>query len=249
MESFRRSFDRVYGMKPDMLQLGFLKVLKGTKIRRDAGKHGYRYRNYPPYEILYNSYIGFDEILELKGMEDLVGRYYNSGRFVKTLDYLTNRYFGSAFDFFRAFNRFSLETGRKGTPAALKELYGALYCFAASFADGEGLSAANEFMKLDFLASDSSGCLPPVLIRDLPDGFRDICFGFLKDRRNIERYLPEFTGLPAKEIYKKVHFEPFSIDITQTGYIAFSEKPLVLLFDYSSRDRVSGLFHYDLIYI
>lgn len=242
MASFGNSFDTVYGLAPHQLQLGFLKLLKGTRIRRQANLHDYKFSDHPPYEVLANKFISFDELSEMKGVEELLDRYYNSGRFVSTLDFLL-QFAGSAFDFYLGFYRFNLSRGRARLPAAMKELYTVLFEYAADIC-GSRTDAVMEFMRLDFLSSDSSGCLPPMLARPLKEAFRDSCFEFLKKEENINRYLPGFSGLPAKTIYKKVRFELFNL-VFSSGAVCFDPAVhTLLLFDYSEKDRVSGLYRY-----
>ncbi|MPN01684.1 hypothetical protein SDC9_148895 [bioreactor metagenome] len=85
---FKKSFDETIAIEPDMLQLGFLKLLKGTKIRKEADKFYYRYASFPPYEVISNDFISSDELMRLKDIEDLVDRYYNSGAFYLSLKYI-----------------------------------------------------------------------------------------------------------------------------------------------------------------
>ncbi len=95
-DSFRRSFNEVYKMKPEQLQLGFLKVLKGSHMEAMAAKYGLAYRTQPPYEIISTRWLSFGEVLKLKGVEDMVEVYYNSGQFATTLE-LMEPEFANAF--------------------------------------------------------------------------------------------------------------------------------------------------------
>lgn len=99
LESFRRSFDEVFFMGPEQLQLGFLKVLKGAKMHEKASEYGIVYHNEPPYEVFSTAWISYEEILLLKGVEEMVEVYYNSHQFDRTLGELLKRY-QSPFDFF-----------------------------------------------------------------------------------------------------------------------------------------------------
>ena len=241
--SFRTSFDAVYRLSPHQLQLGFLKLLKGTRIRRQADSHGYAYTDCPPYEILFSKYMSYAEIIELKGIEGLLDRYNNSGRFGNTLRYLL-RFFTSPFDFYLAFFRFNLSKGSAARlPAALKGLYALLSEFAEGV-PGCDAAAVKEFMRLDFLASEGPGAMPAALAGQAGEGFRDSCFAFLKNEENVKRWLPGFAGIPAKAIYKKVHFEIFNLDFSSGAPGYAPDRQTVLLFDYSARDRVSGLYGY-----
>lgn len=240
--SFRESFDAVYGLRPHQLQLGFLKLLKGTRIRREAALHGYGFSSSPPYEMLFNKYLGFDELLALKGVEELLDRYFNSGRFSYTLEFLL-KHLGPAFDFFLAFHRFNLARGLNRLPAGLKELYGLLAEFAASTGAVDA-DALKEFLRLDYLGTDGSGSLPQGLYRPAASDFRDKCFSFLRREGNVRNCIPALAGLPAKEIYKKVHFDLFSLDFS-SGAARYDENArTVLLFDYTSKDRVTGAYRF-----
>ncbi|MCD8020735.1 MAG: B12-binding domain-containing radical SAM protein [Clostridiales bacterium] len=107
---FRTSFNDLYAHAPDQLQLGFLKVLKGTRMEAEVREHELRYRSRPPYEVLSTRWLSYDEVIRLKGIEELVEMYYNSGQYSCTLQYVIP-YFESPFDFFE---QFSLEYRKKG---------------------------------------------------------------------------------------------------------------------------------------
>ena len=91
-ESFEISFQAVYNMKPDQLQMGFLKVLKGSLMKTDSKPYGIIYRDNAPYEVLYTDHLTYEEMLKLKGICDMVEVYYNSGQFSNTLLYLEHFY-------------------------------------------------------------------------------------------------------------------------------------------------------------
>ena len=100
---FRKSFNDLYIHHPNQLQLGFLKVLKGTRMEEEAAEHGVVYRSRPPYEVLSTRWLGYADIIRLKGIEELVEMYYNSGQFSCTLACVVPR-FASPFDFFEQFS-------------------------------------------------------------------------------------------------------------------------------------------------
>ena len=104
-ESFRRSFDFVYFMKPDQLQLGFLKVLKGSLMEEKAREYGITCKSMEPYEVLSTRWISYEEILKLKTVESMVEVYYNSGQFQYTLNWLTG-FWEDAFSFYEDLGRF-----------------------------------------------------------------------------------------------------------------------------------------------
>ena len=85
--SFGTSFDDVFNLRPDVLQLGFLKLLRGTEIRSEEEKYGYRYNSKPPYEVLKNDFLSYEDVLLLKGIEEVFERYYNSGVFKGAMEF------------------------------------------------------------------------------------------------------------------------------------------------------------------
>ncbi|MDO4473355.1 MAG: B12-binding domain-containing radical SAM protein [Eubacteriales bacterium] len=92
MESFRKSFNDVCELRPEQLQLGFLKVLKGSFMNENKDAYGLAYKNTPPYEVLYTKWLSYADVLRLKGVEEMVEVYYNSGQFSKTLPELEKRF-------------------------------------------------------------------------------------------------------------------------------------------------------------
>ena len=91
-ESFGHSFDVVYKMKPSQLQLGFLKVLKGSPMQAQASQYGILSQAEPPYEVLKTPWLSYDDIIRLKGLEEMVETYYNSGQFSNTVKVLCKQF-------------------------------------------------------------------------------------------------------------------------------------------------------------
>ena len=109
-DTFHRSFNDVYRMKPDQLQLGFLKVLKGSLMEQEAQKYGILHKEKEPYEVLSTNWLSYREILKLKRVESMVEVYYNSGQFQNTLEYLVPQ-FEDAFIFYEKLGAFYEEKG------------------------------------------------------------------------------------------------------------------------------------------
>ncbi len=98
-ERFIVSFNDVHAMKPNQLQLGFLKVLKGSKMHRLRKEYGIVYWDKAPYEVLYTNWVSYDEVLQLKGVEEMVEVYYNSNQYMNTIRYLLH-FFETPYDFY-----------------------------------------------------------------------------------------------------------------------------------------------------
>lgn len=125
-DSFTKSFDDVYGLGADNLQLGFLKLLKGTAIRA-AGPHGFVYRDKAPYEIIKNNYISAHELMKLKMVETVLELYANKEGFASSLKLLINKYGQSPFAFFMNFAEFFFEEGFQNRSHKKEDLYRILY--------------------------------------------------------------------------------------------------------------------------
>lgn len=98
-DSFKKSFDDVFAMRPEQLQLGFLKVLKGSPLALKKAEYGLKHTEFPPYEVLATRWISYDELMVLKAVEEMVEVYYNSGQFMNTIDLMMG-YFERPFAFF-----------------------------------------------------------------------------------------------------------------------------------------------------
>ena len=106
MTSFRKTFNDVFAMRPEELQLGFLKLLRGTGLRLEAEKYGYTYVDVAPYEIFSNNVLTFDDIVRIKHAEDVLEKYWNAHRMDHTIEYLVTEVFETPFDFFQNFGTY-----------------------------------------------------------------------------------------------------------------------------------------------
>ena len=107
-DSFRHSFNDVYALKPQQLQLGFLKVLKGSHMMEMCREYGIVYKTQEPYEVLSTKWLDYDHVLKLKTVENMVEVYYNSGQFQNTLEYL-EKFFPDAFSIYERLGSFYME--------------------------------------------------------------------------------------------------------------------------------------------
>lgn len=159
-ERFKESFNDVYPLNAHQLQLGFLKLLSGAPLNDIAEKHGYKFTSYPPYEILKNKYISYDEIEHLKEIEDVLEKYYNSGRFIFSLKELEN-YFESPFDFYEKIAEFFKEKNLTFASVSSKKLYDLLNEFSK-----KNNCDISEILLRDFYLSENSE-IPPESLKSL----------------------------------------------------------------------------------
>ena len=131
IESFRNSFNDVYNMEPDELQLGFLKLLYGSTMYYDAEGYGIVCKSFPPYEVLYTNWLSFEDVLSLKKTEEVVEIYYGTGQFVNIINYLV-RFFETPYDFYKALGEFYSEKSDGGKKHSRIDRYNLLLDFAES---------------------------------------------------------------------------------------------------------------------
>lgn len=153
-DSFKKTFNDVFELRPEELQLGFLKMLRGTGLRLRAEHHGYVYMDHSPYEILKNNVLSFEDITKIKQVEDVLEKYWNDHRMDKTIEYLVTHLFPSPFDFFQDFGTYWDEKGWTRIGHQLEDLYKHLYDFLGSIKRNE-LTIASGFMKYDYLRNQN----------------------------------------------------------------------------------------------
>ena len=127
--SFRKSFNDVYNMKPDELQLGFLKILYGSTMYDDANQYGIVCKSFPPYEVLYTDWLSFEDVLSLKKTEEVVEVYYGTGQFVNSINYLI-QFFETPYDFYKALGEFYSEKSDGGKKHSRIDRYNIVLDFA-----------------------------------------------------------------------------------------------------------------------
>ena len=159
LESFSKSFDDVYAMKPDQLQLGFLKVLHGTRMEKEADIHGLVYRKRPVYEVLSTRWLSYEDVLVLKNVEETVEDYYNSGQFTATLSWVM-KYFNSPFRFFREFGDFLRQNGYRSANQNRIGKYMALRIFLQEHFLKEESGFIDELLTFDFCLREKLNRVP-----------------------------------------------------------------------------------------
>lgn len=123
-ERFTHSFNEVFALGAKELQLGFLKMLRGTHLRNDANKYGYLYSDDAPYEIKYNNDISIEELLHIHEAEHALERYWNSGRFSNTMkEIFANYYFGRYFEFFNEIAQYCVQQNFPHSGYQLEDLF------------------------------------------------------------------------------------------------------------------------------
>lgn len=237
-ERFGCSFDDLYAHEPDQLQLGFLKVLKGTMMEEEVKKYSILYRNQPPYEVLGTKWLSYDEIILLKGVEELVELYYNSGQYTLTLKYAVP-FFESPFRFYEMFSAWYRGKGYHKLNHNRLEKYNILREFLREHIDENEWDTLDEIMIYDmYLRENVKG--RPAWAKDTAQYKKEWKALY---REQGEKLFPEDVqaGIyDSKRAANQSHIEVFEIDIKkfeQSGQV--EKKQVFCLFDYSRRNPLN----------
>lgn len=223
LESFKKSFNDVHAIRPDEIQLGFLKLLKGSSMREEAKKWGIVYSPYAPYEIIRSKDISYGELLLLKKVEAMVDKYYNSCKFNNVIKFFLNIY-EKPFDFYYDLSVFFEEKGNFKRSLGNVEYYKILLDFYNEKIKGEEEGLLKEVLKFDYLCFNKKRWLPDFLLRTITK----------EEEQNIK------DSFNRQMPFKKSHIEKFEIDIInyiKNGEIKSEEKYLIfdeMNFDYNS---------------
>lgn len=222
LAEFRNSFNDVYDLRPNCLQLGFLKVLKGSNIWKDREKYGIKYLPDPPYTVLETKCLSHQEILELSRIEDLLDKYYNSGIFPHSL-ILAESIFADPFIFYREFASFWQEQNWFNQAWKQKALFEKIWQFMVSRLHSqrpgfnkEKITFMQEALKFDYYLLERPGDIPEFLLRNSQSS-ETYRYQIDKDkyrRSDIwEELIPESKQMDKRQWARATAMEYFAIDI------------------------------------
>ena len=209
-ESFERSFNDVYNIKPEKIQLGFLKLLKGSQLRIDEEKYGYKYLDTPPYEVMENNYMKYHEIIKLKSIEELVDKYYNEGYFKHSLEFIISNYYNSPFKFYQEFSSYWISKNLYDMSHSRDKLYKILYDFYSE----KKLTHNESFMdliKYDYIRNNGKNPIPNWIISNKLDN--SMIHEVLKDQEVLGDLSHEYRKIATKKLLKTTQIEEFQNNI------------------------------------
>lgn len=251
-ETFMRSFDDVYRMRPDQLQMGFLKVLKGSYMEEQVAAYDLKYRGIPPYEVLSTKWLPYSNVIRLKGVEDMVEVYYNSGQFPATMKLLEKK-FARPSEIFTSLAEYYEKNGLTGISHSRLARYEILYRFLeekevkveqstpaaedpAGTEQKTGVKAAETAVKLT-LADFRDSLMYDLYVREnikSRPSFASDQSPYKKEVREFfmaeeerPQWLTDYAGFDSKQMAKMAHLEHM-------------EDGTFVLFDYKNRDPLSG---------
>lgn len=216
-EIFKNSFEYVHELKPEMIQLGFLKLLKGTQMYDEIEKYEYKYFSKPPYEVFSNRFISFAEIIKLKNFEKILDYYYNSEKFSMSVKYIIKRYYKGSFDFYEEIAAYYDKKGYLKVSHKETALFDILHNFYIEKEFGD-IKIFEEYLKFDFIMLGKPGFYPQWLISR-------------KDSELHNRIIKERGFKSVREGHKNSEVELFSFNI-----FSGNKEEINIFFNYKTKE-------------
>ncbi len=236
LESFRNSFNRVYSAKPEMLQLGFLKLLKGSQLRNEAQNLGIVYKDKADYEVLYTKELSHEDLLLLKSVENVLELFYNSQKFTSALSYIMQ--YEIPFEFYEKLAKF----WDKNEYNLVSHGRIALYTLFRDFVEiyyQKYLPQVTALLKFDLCSSELTKNLPAWAITEPTQEERKKVNEIYSDDCQRNLYFPNSPIKDRKALYRKSTAEVFEHNVlcwTENQLEPMKDRTLIL-FDHSNKDR------------
>ncbi len=237
--SFANSFNEVYAMKPQQLQLGFLKVLKGAYMHEKAADYGIAYLDKPPYEVLFTKWLTFEDVVKLKRIEEMVEIYYNSNQFTHTLPVLEKE-FESPFAMYECLAQFYEEKGYFVKTPSRMYRYDVLLEFAMTVVSQQKERLYKELLIFDIYLRENVKSRPQFASFLASD--KEIVRTFYEKEVENAQYLSGYEQYDAKQMARMTHLENFTYPVWNTEYdeiVRPLDEAKYVLFDYKERNPLT----------
>ena len=211
--SFKKSFNDVYSIAPEEIQLGFLKLLRGSSMREEAEEYGMKYSPYPPYEILKTKDISYEELLKLKKVEEMVDKYYNSQKFNNIIKYLVNK-FETPFDFYYELGTYFEKKGYFNRNIGNSEYYRVFLDFNMEILK-EDNSILKELLRYDYLSFNKRRGIPDFIGKNISREEEEAIKEKLRTEISFKDYYLEAFNININE------FKESSTIIKEKDYFVF----------------------------
>ncbi|MCK8827453.1 B12-binding domain-containing radical SAM protein [Natroniella acetigena] len=239
-QTFINSFNDVYQLRPGRLQLGFLKLLKGSGLREKAEEYGYLYLDKPPYQVLENKWLSYQELLELEMVEEVLETFCNTHHFDHSLKFIEQNFYQAPFSLWADLAEFWEEQEYYRYSHKLESLYQILQEFYQQYCS-KRFDLFNEILKFDYLLRRRRVNLPEFLdkykIEDYDQKFRD----FTAEQAKITEIVPELADYSSRQIRRKIQIETFKYDVLEVieqPSTEVEESLTTILFNYQQRDKI-----------
>ena len=211
--SFKKSFNDVYSIAPEEIQLGFLKLLRGSSMREEAEEYGMKYSPYPPYEILKTNDISYEELIKLKKVEEMVDKYYNSQKFNNIIKYFVNK-FDTPFDFYYELGDYFDKKGYFNRNIGNSEYYRVFLDFNMEILKEDNF-ILKEILRYDYLSFNKKRGIPDFLGRGIDKKEEEELKEKLREKYSFKNYYLEGFNISIKK------FIDSSIIIKEKDYYLF----------------------------
>ncbi|MFI3212496.1 MAG: B12-binding domain-containing radical SAM protein [Eubacteriales bacterium] len=238
-KTFQKSFNEIYKLHPEQLQLGFLKVLKGAYMHDQTKEYGLCYQSKPPYEVLFTNWLTYGEVLQLKAVEEMVELYYNSNQYVHTLSLLETA-FETPFVLYESLARFYETEGYVMASPSRAYRYDVLLQFALQV-DSKNVAVYKELLTYDCYLRENMKTRPayaPSL-----EIYKDSIREFYKNEEVTRDILSNYQEYNWKQISKMTHGEIFTYPVWEQDSKVMCEMlptAKLVVFDYKERDPLTG---------
>lgn len=211
--SFKKSFNDVYSIAPEEIQLGFLKLLRGSSMREEAQEYGMKYSPYPPYEILKTKDISYEELIKLKKVEEMVDKYYNSQKFNNIIKYFVNK-FDTPFDFYYELGDYFDKKGYFNRNIGNSEYYRVFLDFNMEILKEDNF-ILKEILRYDYLNFNKKRGIPDFLGSGIDKKEEEEIKGKLREEYSFKNYYLEGFNINIKKFIES------SIVIKEKDYYLF----------------------------
>jgi len=230
-ESFQKSFNQVYALEPEQLQMGFLKVLKGSKMHEKVQEYELEYRSKPPYEVLCTKWLTYEEVLELKAIEEMVEVYYNSGQFYNTIRHLVKN-FETSFQLYQSLAAYYEKEGLNNRSHSRVKRYDILLEFVKEYVS-EKVEFFRELLIYDLYLREKMKSRPQWANEQ--SEYKDEIRNFYIREEQMLEYLKDYQEYTYKQLAKMTHIEYFTHNLKENG----EKGQFFILFDYKRRNPLS----------
>lgn len=243
-ETFRESFNKVYALRPEQLQLGFLKVLKGSYMFEKAAEYKLQYLDNPPYEVLSTAWLSYEDVLRLKEVEEMVEIYYNSNQFVRTLR-LLEQVCSDAFSIYEGLAGFYREKGLFVQTPSRTYRYQVLYDFCMTTELSKWKELVQETLTYDLYLRENvknrPGFIPTVTAQEEAT-FKNFSRSFYEQEEKERRMLPDYAQYDSRQLAKMTHMEFLRYPVWEEAALSDRKRrpaTAAVLFDYRHRDPLT----------
>ena len=230
---FKKSFNDVYALRPEQLQLGFLKVLKGTRMHNNRDKYGIKYKDKAPYEVLSTNELAFDELLKLKMVEEMLETYYNSGQFSNTIIYLES-FFDTPFELYESLANYYEKNDLHLVQHSRVRRYDIILNYFSELF-GSNTEIIKSLLLVDLYLQENMKKRPEWAF-DI-DLCKEEIRSIYSNEQLINEFLPEYKEYSPKQIAKMTHIEVLSINLFKKDEKScYKREKTYILFNYLKRN-------------